>query len=89
VIGGPWIGLSIHPGHVQVVTERVRSHHTVPYGTDAIGAFPGTSCQDFGELSRVATFTLSLRDDSFSRDNSDLLREYLQESFWFSDGIEK
>jgi hypothetical protein len=55
MIGGSWIGLSIHPGHVQVVTERVQSHHTVPYGTDAIGAFPGTSCQ--------ATFTLSLRDE--------------------------
>jgi hypothetical protein len=54
MIGGA-IGLSIHPGHVKAVTERVQSHHTVPHGTDAICAFPGTS--------RQATFTLSLRDE--------------------------
>jgi hypothetical protein len=47
--------IGFHPGHVKAVTERVQSHHTVLYGTDAIGAFPGTSCQ--------ATFTLSLRDE--------------------------
>jgi hypothetical protein len=39
MIGEP-IGLSIHPGHVKAVTERVQSHHTVPHGTDAICAFP-------------------------------------------------
>ena len=39
------------------------NHHTGPYGTDLPGGrIPGTSCQDFGELSRVATLTLSLRD---------------------------
>jgi hypothetical protein len=27
-------------------------------------SFPGISCQDFGELSRVATFVRSLRDSS-------------------------
>jgi hypothetical protein len=26
--------------------------------------FPGTSCRDFGELSRVATFIKSLRDEA-------------------------
>ena len=47
--------IGFHPGHVKAVTERVQSHHTVPHGTDAICAFPGTS--------RHATFTLSLRDE--------------------------
>jgi hypothetical protein len=53
---GEAIGLSIHPGHVKAVTERVQSHHTVPHGTDAICAFPRRT-------SRQATFTLSLRDE--------------------------
>jgi hypothetical protein len=36
---------------------REPNNHTVPYGTDLfIRIHPGSSCQDFGELSRVATF---------------------------------
>jgi ABC-type amino acid transport substrate-binding protein len=39
-----------------------RSYRSLRDGTRCGTTFPGTSCQDFGELSRVAIFIQSLRD---------------------------
>ncbi|MBV8215414.1 MAG: hypothetical protein JOZ08_19560 [Verrucomicrobia bacterium] len=38
--------------------------HTVPYGT---GSFPGTSCLDFDELSRVTTIIRSCGTTEYAR----------------------
>jgi len=66
MIGGA-IGLSIHPGHVKAVTERVQSHHTVPHGTDAIVLFQALRAR-LPSLCPYGTKSDSARDKPHSPD---------------------
>jgi hypothetical protein len=53
------------PSKINPDTLADRSYRTLRDGfLDA--AFPGISCLDFGELSRVATITWSLRDSTLA-----------------------
>jgi len=48
---------------IRTISQPRGKDQTVPYGTDSrLNGFQAINCLDFGELSRVATFILSLRD---------------------------